>query len=110
MCAQPSVGLELKAGVCLQTGFASRAGLAQFLERVDPWFGRLFTGGADVRNATPGVQAQVVLKSGGAEPHGGGRFYFLAPGDRYNLKTRDAERPQQRGAPIERVVKEPWTK
>jgi hypothetical protein len=34
------------------------------------------TGGADVRNATPGVQAQVVLKSGGTEPHGGGRFYF----------------------------------
>ncbi len=34
------------------------------------------TGGADVRNATPGVQAQVVLKSGGTQPHGGGRFYF----------------------------------
>ncbi|MGH9314424.1 MAG: cyanophycinase [Vicinamibacterales bacterium] len=40
----------------------------------------------------------------------GGEFYFLAPGDRYNLKTREAERPAQRSAPIERVVKEPWRK
>lgn len=40
----------------------------------------------------------------------GGRFYFLAPGDRYNMKTREAERPQTRGAPLERVVKEPWVK
>jgi cyanophycinase len=40
----------------------------------------------------------------------GGEFYFLAPGDRYNLKTREAERPTQRTAPIERVVKEPWRK
>lgn len=40
----------------------------------------------------------------------GGRFYFLAPGDRYNMKTREAERPQARGAPLERVVKEPWSK
>lgn len=38
----------------------------------------------------------------------GGRFYFLAPGDRYNLKTREAERPRQSGVPIERVVKERW--
>src|SRR5258708_28326375 len=40
----------------------------------------------------------------------GGQFYLLAPRDRYNLKTRDAERPQPRGAPIDSVVKEPWTK
>ncbi len=40
----------------------------------------------------------------------GGRFYFLAPGDRYNMKTREAERPQTRGSPLERVVKEPWPK
>ena len=41
---------------------------------------------------------------------GGGRFYFLAPGDRYNMKTREATRPETRGAPVERVVKEPWPK
>jgi cyanophycinase len=40
----------------------------------------------------------------------GGQFYLLAPGDRYDLKTREAERPQPRGVPIERVVKEPWKK
>jgi cyanophycinase len=40
----------------------------------------------------------------------GGEFYFLAPGDRYNLKTREAERPAERTVPIERVVKQPWKK
>jgi cyanophycinase len=40
----------------------------------------------------------------------GGEFYFLAPGDRYNLKTREAERPTERTVPIERVVKQPWKK
>ena len=39
----------------------------------------------------------------------GGQFYLLAPGDRFNLKTREAERPAMRGVPVERVVKEPWT-
>jgi cyanophycinase len=38
----------------------------------------------------------------------GGPFYFLAPGDRFDLKTRDALRPAPHGVPIERVVKEPW--
>ena len=40
----------------------------------------------------------------------GGEFYFLAPGDRYDLKTREAERPTERRVPIERVVKGPWKK
>jgi len=40
----------------------------------------------------------------------GGEFYFLAPGDQYNLKTREAERPTERTVPIERVVKQPWKK
>jgi cyanophycinase len=40
----------------------------------------------------------------------GGEFYFLAPGDKYNLKTREAERPTERTVPIDRVVKEPWKK
>jgi cyanophycinase len=40
----------------------------------------------------------------------GGEFYFLAAGDKYNLKTREAERPTERTVPIERVVKEPWKK
>ena len=39
----------------------------------------------------------------------GGRFYFLAPGDHYNLKTREPTRPIQSEAPIDRVVEKPWT-
>ena len=38
----------------------------------------------------------------------GGRFYFLAPGDRYDLKAREATRPIQTQSPLERVVKKPW--
>jgi cyanophycinase len=52
----------------------------------------------------------VAIYDRGRRLDSGGRFYFLAPGDRYNLKTREAERPQSRGAPLERVVKEPWPK
>jgi cyanophycinase len=40
----------------------------------------------------------------------GGPFYMLTAGDHFNLKTREAERPEPKGAPIERVVKEPWKK
>jgi len=40
----------------------------------------------------------------------GGQFYFLAPGDTLNLKTREAQRPQPTGAPIDRVIKQPWKK
>lgn len=37
-----------------------------------------------------------------------GRFYFLAPGDRFNLKTRVASRPAQTMRPIERVKEAEW--
>ena len=52
----------------------------------------------------------VAIYDNGRRLDSGGRFYFLAPGDHFNLKTREAERPQTRGAPLERVVKEPWSK
>jgi len=39
-----------------------------------------------------------------------GHFFFLAPGDRYNMKTREATRPSQTARPIERVKKEEWKK
>ena len=39
-----------------------------------------------------------------------GRFYFLAPGDRYNLKTREATRPAATTQPLEAVTKRPWPK
>jgi cyanophycinase len=38
----------------------------------------------------------------------GGPFYFLAPGDRYDLKTRQAFRPSSDEQPIARVVKKTW--
>jgi cyanophycinase len=39
-----------------------------------------------------------------------GQFFFLAPGDRYNMKTRVATRPSQTARPIDRVKKEEWKK
>jgi cyanophycinase len=40
-----------------------------------------------------------------------GKFYFLIPGDKYNLKTRTATRPGARGgSPLDRVKEMPWVK
>lgn len=38
----------------------------------------------------------------------GGKFYFLAPGDSFNLETREATRPQTTQEPIGRVVERKW--
>ncbi len=38
----------------------------------------------------------------------GGQFYFLAPGDRYDLEKREATRPTTSAEPIGRVVKKEW--
>ena len=38
----------------------------------------------------------------------GGRFYFLAPGDRFNLKTREASRMELMPRPLGRVEERPW--
>jgi cyanophycinase len=38
----------------------------------------------------------------------GGAFYFLAPGDSYDLKTREAKRFERSGKPIDRVIEKPW--
>jgi cyanophycinase len=38
----------------------------------------------------------------------GGKFYFLAPGDRFNLATREATRPTRTARPVEGPVKKPW--
>lgn len=37
-----------------------------------------------------------------------GKFYFLAPGDRFNLATREASRPGQALRPVEGPEKKPW--
>ncbi|MDE0103179.1 MAG: cyanophycinase [Bryobacterales bacterium] len=39
-----------------------------------------------------------------------GRFYFLAPGDRYDMGTREAWRPVETERPLDRVAKDPWTR
>jgi cyanophycinase len=40
----------------------------------------------------------------------GGRFYFLAPGDRYDLRVREAMRPAGGdGRPLERIIKRKWS-
>ena len=39
----------------------------------------------------------------------GGQFYLLAPGDRFNLETREATRPTRSQEPFERVVSQEWT-
>ena len=37
-----------------------------------------------------------------------GRFYFLAPGDRFNLSTREATRPGTAFQPVEGPAAKPW--
>lgn len=41
---------------------------------------------------------------------GSGRFYFLAPGDRFNLKTREATRLAMSAEPFRAIRSEPWPK
>jgi cyanophycinase len=53
-------------------------------------------------------QSYVAVYDHGRQLDSGGPFYLLAPGDRYNLKTREPERPRMQTAPLERVVKTPW--
>ncbi len=38
----------------------------------------------------------------------GGKFYYLAPGDRYNLATREATRPVEVERPLDGLQKRPW--
>jgi cyanophycinase len=40
----------------------------------------------------------------------GGKFYFLAPGDRYDMKTRQATRRTMSEAPFSRVQEKKWEK
>ena len=40
----------------------------------------------------------------------GGQFYFLAPGDRFDLKKREASRPRRTDRPLGRITKKDWLK
>ena len=50
----------------------------------------------------------VAIYDHGAMLDSGGRFYFLAPGQRFNLETREATQPVETERPIGRVVKKDW--
>jgi cyanophycinase len=53
-------------------------------------------------------QSYVLIYDHQRQLDSGGRFYALAPGDRYNLRTREATRPSTTRQPLERIVKKPW--
>ena len=53
-------------------------------------------------------QSYAVIYDYNATLDGGGLFYFLAPGDRYDMATREAVRPTQGSNPLERVTKTRW--
>jgi hypothetical protein len=53
-------------------------------------------------------QGYVVIYDHGSQLDSGGRFYFLAPGDRFNLANRQAFRMTYSAEPFERVTEEVW--
>jgi cyanophycinase len=53
-------------------------------------------------------QGYVAIYDAGATLDSGGKFYFLAPGDRFDMATRQASRPATRPQPIGRVTDTPW--
>ena len=48
-------------------------------------------------------ESYVVIYDSGAQIDSGGDFYFLAPGDRFNMATREARRPAAMARPLDRV-------
>lgn len=53
-------------------------------------------------------QSYAVIYDNGSQIDTGGRFYFLAPGDRYDMRTRQATRPTVQRGPLERIERRPW--
>jgi len=53
-------------------------------------------------------QGYVAIYDHNARLDSGGLFYFLAPGDRFDLATREAFRMQMQPALFERVTEDPW--
>ena len=52
-------------------------------------------------------ESYVVIYDSGARIDTGGDFYFLAPGDRFNMATREARRPATMARPLDRVQRRP---
>lgn len=53
-------------------------------------------------------QSYAVIFDNKATLDGGGEFYFLAPGDRYDMATRRATRPTRGQDALDRVTNTPW--
>ena len=53
-------------------------------------------------------QSYAVIYDHNAMLDGGGLFYFLAPGDRYDMAQRQAFRPSRDEQPLGRVTSTPW--
>ena len=53
-------------------------------------------------------QGYVAIYDHNRQLDSGGRFYFLASGDRYDLKTREPSRPVRRFQGFDRLVKRAW--
>ena len=53
-------------------------------------------------------QSYVAIYDAERQIDSGGRFYFLAPGDRYDLTSREPVRMQMSPRPLDRVVRRSW--
>lgn len=53
-------------------------------------------------------QGYVVIYDHNTQVDTGGLFYFMAPGDRFDLSTRQATRPSPTARPLDRLRKKPW--
>ena len=53
-------------------------------------------------------QSYAVIYDNRSTLDNGGRFYFLAPGDRYDMAGRKATRPTRSEDPLDRVTDTPW--
>ncbi len=52
-------------------------------------------------------EGYVAIYDSGAQIDSGGDFYFLAPGDRFDMATREARRPATSARPLDRVRRRP---
>ena len=53
-------------------------------------------------------QSYVAIYDHHSQIDSGGQFYFLAPGDSFNLKTRKASRSRRTDDPLGRIIKKDW--
>lgn len=53
-------------------------------------------------------QSYAVIYDANATLDSGGLFYFLAPGDQYDMAAREAFRPSRDQTPLQRVTGTPW--